>query len=257
MNSEISIANKLIKGDFTYHIPSHHYRNTHTELGINAEYFTQTPAPDENEIDLFIRYVKSWDNVDASTELKYVFKRSRYDKNTPYQDQLIPGGTIRMKLPFLESLRPAIKLKTSMSRRGVLSDNSFLQTRGTLSIQPNMGPFVLSAQATIGKTFHDKPLDKIWLYRTGGSYSIRGYSYDSIGPGDHLALIRTGLFYKFVPSFSVGPIYDAGDTTDRFRLYYRSYGFAANWHSPVGNMQAFVARPSNLASYHIGISLYS
>lgn len=255
--SEIGIADKLLKGSLTYHIPSEKYRYSFTELGFSAEYFTEVPAPDENEVDFFARYSRSWQYIDALAELNYVFKRSRYDKKADYQDQLIPGGVLRIRPPFLQALKPSIKIKSTMSKRGILSDNTFFQTRGTLSLTPNIGPFILSSQLTVGRTFHDKPLDKIWLYRTGGSYSLRGFTYDSIGPGDHLLLLRNGLFYKFMSSFSMGPIYDAGDTSDSFRLYYKSYGFAANWHSPVGNMQAFIARPTNKVQYHIGISLHS
>ena len=255
--SDIQLSKRLIDGAVTYNIPSKIHKNTYYDFGFRADYYTKTPSTGDDELTLFSRYVYTTPEVLSSYAINYILKRSREVSSGPFSDQLIPEASYTIKPLIYRHLKPSAKIKISMSHKNFLSDFSFIQTRGTFAVAPEINNFLLISQVTVGKTFYQHQLDDLWLYRTGGAYSLRGYSYETIGPGDHLALVRLGLYYKISQSFSTGLIHDSGNASDKYSLKYHSIGSAFNWSSPVGNIQIYIAKPTQGKRYHLGLSIQS
>ncbi len=82
------------------------------------------------------------------------------------------------------------------------------------------------------------------LFRTGGTQSLRGYGYLSIGVPDQGAIVGgrvlavASLEYQHpvAPNWFAATFVDVGDATDRWADYkvMRGYGIGARWHSPIG-----------------------
>lgn len=105
----------------------------------------------------------------------------------------------------------------------------------TLSLRTELG-------ATLTHETEGIPSD--WLFRTGGSQSVRGYRYQSLGIQEgstvygarYLAVLSAEYTHWFGPSWGAASFVDAGDARDElgdFRLA-RAIGFGPRWRSPVG-----------------------
>ena len=85
----------------------------------------------------------------------------------------------------------------------------------------------------------------------GGTESIRGYSYDEIGPGKNLFTMSTELQQKIYNSLYAVLFHDAGDVTntDEFiKTTYGSTGVGVAWLSPIGTLELTAAKPKTKKS---------
>ncbi|MDO6388210.1 autotransporter assembly complex family protein [Uliginosibacterium sp. 31-12] len=105
----------------------------------------------------------------------------------------------------------------------------------TLALRTELG-------ATLTHETEGIPSD--WLFRTGGSQSVRGYRYQSLGIQEgstvygarYLAVASVEYTHWFGPSWGAASFIDLGDARDAlgdFRLA-RGIGFGPRWRSPVG-----------------------
>lgn len=85
------------------------------------------------------------------------------------------------------------------------------------------------------------------LFRAGGTDTVRGYSYQSIGNSQNGTvyptkyLFVTSLEYQhwFTESWGAATFYDVGTATDawKHKTMYQGTGVGARWRSPVGTLQ--------------------
>lgn len=96
--------------------------------------------------------------------------------------------------------------------------------------------------ATLAPSRDGIPQD--FLFRAGGSQSVRGYAYQSLGVADgdatvggrYLGTVSAEYVHWFRPDWGVATFVDAGDAADSsndFRLR-TGYGMGARWRSPAG-----------------------
>ena len=81
---------------------------------------------------------------------------------------------------------------------------------------------------------------------TGGSRSIRGYEYNSLGAGRNLLVLSAEIQQKIYKSFYLAAFYDAGNignTSELFKNIKTSTGLGIAWLSPIGMIELDVARP--------------
>lgn len=118
-----------------------------------------------------------------------------------------------------------------------------LHTRWTAAIR-------LQAGQITGARTDSVPEDL--LFRTGGDQTVRGYGYGKLGVprnnvivgGDVMAVISTELIYRINPEWGVALFHDAGDAAlswQDFR-WRRGVGVGARWRSPIGALNADIAR---------------
>ena len=109
------------------------------------------------------------------------------------------------------------------------------------------------------------------LFKAGGSNSIRGYGYQSIGdpeameqinmvfPARYMATASAEYTHWFNNSWGWAVFYDVGSVTDdlKKRPLYHGIGVGARWRSPVGPIQFDIAYgyPRKRLAPHISIGI--
>lgn len=132
----------------------------------------------------------------------------------------------------------------------VLSDATFLQGRANAKWVTNLGSRNrLLTRAELGATWIENILDLPASKRfyAGGDTSIRGYSYEELGPlndagevvgGKYLVVASAELDHRLSESWSVAAFYDVGNALNDFNhldeQIAEGAGFGLRWHSPVG-----------------------
>jgi len=139
-----------------------------------------------------------------------------------------------------------IALGIKGASEGVVSDTSFMQVdlRGKLIVPALGGRFItrVDAGGSIVPQFQALPISQRFF--AGGDFSVRGYSYNSLGPvdasgevvGGKYLLVGSGEYdHYFGKHFGVAAFYDAGNAFDfsHFNLY-RGAGAGLRWRFPFG-----------------------
>lgn len=131
--------------------------------------------------------------------------------------------------------------------RALLSDRDFARFYGRYQQFVPLGRRdVLTLRGELGYTLADsrQGIPQDYLFRAGGTGSVRGYSYQSLGVregdavvgGRYLATASVELTHWLDERWGVAAFIDAGDAADSrsgFNLA-RGYGVGARWQSPAG-----------------------
>jgi translocation and assembly module TamA len=128
---------------------------------------------------------------------------------------------------------------------------------------------VLTLRIEGGYTYADTrdgvPQD--FLFRAGGTQSVRGYAYRSLGVkegsatvgGRILGAASMELTHWFMPSTGVAVFVDSGDAADTAKDFSLNtgYGFGARWLSPVGPLAIDLGWPQGKTKpkLHFGVSV--
>jgi len=105
-----------------------------------------------------------------------------------------------------------------------------------------------------------------YLFRVGGTQTVRGYAYQSLGvhEGDAVvggrAMVAASAEYThWFSSLGLAAFSDAGDAADSIETLKPviGYGFGARWRSPVGPLAFDVARSKKVSAlfYHFSIAV--
>ena len=149
-------------------------------------------------------------------------------------------------------------LRFDISFRGasdkVVSDTNFFQAQGGIkAINTPIRNNRIIARGSIGSTWTDNfnQLPSSVRFFAGGSQSVRGYSYQSLGPvdadGDVIGgkYLMTGSIefeHYFESKWGAAVFYDAGNAMDSFSdKLARGVGFGMRWQSPIGTVRIDLA----------------
>jgi len=152
--------------------------------------------------------------------------------------------------------------------RALLSDQDFLRLHGrwlqylqlgqrdTLALRVELG-------ATLANSREGIPQD--YLFRTGGTGSVRGYTYQSLGVtegsatvgGRYLGVASIEATHWFTPEWGAAAFIDAGDAADTVGNLSPAvgYGIGARWRSPAGPIGADLAYGQRTGELHIHFAL--
>src|SRR6185369_6353017 len=141
-----------------------------------------------------------------------------------------------------------IEFDVRAADKSVLSNATFFQAiaRGKFIQSFGEERFRLITRADLGYTvtndFHDLP--PTVRFFAGGDQSVRGYSYQGIGPRDALGRVLGGkalevasaeLEYRFLQKWGVAAFYDTGTANDKFGGQLKvGTGVGVRWMSPIG-----------------------
>ncbi|MBT4885251.1 MAG: BamA/TamA family outer membrane protein [Legionellales bacterium] len=124
--------------------------------------------------------------------------------------------------------------------RGAASSVNILKTQFNTSVSyPLTDNLKLRSKIQLGAittdNFEEIPLS--FKFIAGGANSIRGYSYNSIGPGKILKVLNTNLNYRVYDNWFLSFFTDAGNVTNDIHSskYYVGVGPGISWETPVGN----------------------
>jgi translocation and assembly module TamA len=133
-----------------------------------------------------------------------------------------------------------------------------LGLRGTLLLRGELG-------AVQASTSQDIPSD--YLFRAGGSQSVRGYEYGSLGipdgdaivPGRYIGVASIEVMHPVAPGWQAALFIDAGNVVDDIKDYKAKlgYGTGIRWASPLGPLNLDVAYGEADATWRVNFSVGS
>ena len=146
----------------------------------------------------------------------------------------------------------ALAVELGVAAKGLVTDATFFRAYGrgqryfavgvrdVLLLRSELG-------AVLGKG-RNASIPASLLFRAGGTDSVRGYSYRSIGndvngtvyPTRYLATGSLEYQHWFNQQWGAAAFYDVGTATDRWvdRSFFQAVGVGARWRSPVGIVNA-------------------
>ncbi len=133
-----------------------------------------------------------------------------------------------------------------------------LGARGTLMLRGELGAVEASTSEGIPTNY---------LFRAGGSQSVRGYEYDSLGiydngailPGRYLGVGSVEIMHPVAPGWQAALFIDAGNVVDDLKDYKAKLGYGAGirWASPLGPLNLDVAYGEADATWRVNFSVGS
>lgn len=214
--------------------------------------------------------IESTDLTSLRGGLKRSRSREKYDTTLSldfYYDKLVPYGQAAQ---YSKALVPAfawtrrdvdnpvfprrgnvINTQVGVAAKNVLSDATFLRLYGRIRQYVPVGNrdlFIARLELGANITSSDPSLIPASLrFRAGGTDSIRGYSYQSIGtpngasvlPARYLGTGSLEYQYWFKPDWGAAVFWDVGTATNNLDgiTLYNGVGVGARWRSPVGPVQ--------------------
>jgi translocation and assembly module TamA len=141
-----------------------------------------------------------------------------------------------------------VRLKVRGAHEAALSDVSFVQGLLDGKLIHSFGPKTRGlARMEVGATGTDqfRSMPPTLRFFAGGTNSVRGYSYNSLGPRDELRHVIGGPYLltasleadqMVLPKWGVAAFFDTGNAMNRlgFSTMKRGVGVGLRWVSPVG-----------------------
>ncbi|SPR97995.1 autotransporter assembly complex protein TamA [Cupriavidus taiwanensis] len=214
--------------------------------------------------------IENTDTTSLRAGLKRARSREKYDVATSldfYYDKLLPVGQASQ---ISKALVPAfawtrrdvdnpvfprrgnvISTQIGVAAKNLLSDATFLRLYGRIRQYVPVGKRdLVVARLELGANVTGDSASQIpatLRFRAGGTDSVRGYSYQSLGtpsgasilPAKYLATGSLEYQYWFKPDWGVAVFWDAGTAANDLRgvTIYNGVGVGVRWRTPVGPLQ--------------------
>ncbi len=189
--------------------------------------------------------------------LDYQLEDFSIDNESDTSTLLIPGVSWsrtwgRDFINVLDGLRFDIGLRGASE--SLVSDTSFAQLRGSLKFITSLGPrdrIIMRGGFGTTETRDFDDIPSSLRFYAGGSNSVRGYAYQSLGPTDDDGeaiggryLLQGSVEYEhyFDDRWGMALFYDIGNAVDDLNDdLERGAGFGLRWKSPVGPIRVDLA----------------
>lgn len=164
----------------------------------------------------------------------------------------------------------ALLLKLGVASRAMASDQDFVRTQARFQQYFPVGARdTLSLRAEVGYTFASSKdgIPESYLFRTGGTNSVRGYGYQSLGVrngdaivgGRYMTTLSAEYTHWLENAWGMAFFVDAGnaiDSLDDIRLKYGA-GVGARWLSPAGPIAVDLAwgEESRMPRLHFSLAI--
>lgn len=152
--------------------------------------------------------------------------------------------------------------------KAALSDRNFLRLHARYQQFIPLGRVdTLSLRGEVGYTAADsrQGIPQDYLFRTGGTGSVRGYAYQSLGiregsavlGGRYLGVVSAEVTHWLDEDWGIAGFVDAGDAVDNLKIRSPAvgYGLGARWRSPAGPIGADLAYGQRTGSVQLHFSL--
>ena len=184
-------------------------------------------------------------------ELDYLREKTTYlIKSAQTKNALYPNLSLELKKidnPLFSKNGLMFKVQGKAASANIGSDLSFaqiqLETKAAIYLPTHTR---LVTHGIAGYTDIDNILDLPLSLQllAGGSDSIRGYQFQSIGPGKHQLVGSSEVQQEFKEDWYFNVFYDAGDVYKPSDfLLKQSVGLGLMWVSPVGPLRIYLAKP--------------
>jgi len=231
-------------------------------LGFNTGYTDEKIADGfSRAYDLGMTLSRTPGDWQRQLYLKYRYEQSLApDTGLDSTKLLLPGLTLsrgEMDDAIHARLGWSLFMDVHGGNQYVLSDVSFAQGRALLrGVLPagERGRFLMRAElgaSVLGEDFSELPPSQ--RFYAGGDQSVRGYSYQSLGPtdadgkvigGQYLSTYSVELEYRIVGNWGAAVFADAGGADDDpSPSLSRGIGAGMRYRAPVGTVQVDLAHP--------------
>ena len=152
--------------------------------------------------------------------------------------------------------------------KALLSDQDFLRLHGRWQQYIPLGRLdTLALRAELGATLAPsrRGIPQDYLFRTGGTGSVRGYAYQSLGVregsavvgGRYLGVVSAEATHWLNDQWGIAAFVDAGDAVDALKAARLAlgYGLGARWRSPAGPIGVDLAYGQRTANVQLHFSL--
>lgn len=156
------------------------------------------------------------------------------------------------KLKTNDPLRPTHGYRLNFKINGgstyLFSDTDFLrlETNDRVMLAPSKNNRLLLS-TNIGYITASNLTDKLPIserFYAGGTQSIRGYSFQALGPGRYLFVATSEYRYQVIKHWFTALFFDTGNAFNSFHnlTFVRSTGVGVVWQTPVGTAELTYAR---------------
>ena|GEM_PF-199289 len=236
-----------------YYIPGADPLHQQYSLNANTAYYN-TDAGTSRIQNYGASYLKNNNLWQTNYSLTYQFEQYQLTGETEENARLLLPSATWTYLNTDDVLRPNYGFRFSLNLRGalraLLSDNDFAQfrirIRALIPFNHNNRLFLRTdLGATSASNFNNLPLSL--RFTAGGTQSIRGYGYQSLGPGRYLFTNSLEYQRRVKGNWFAAIFHDMGNAFDTINApnLQRSVGVGVVWQSPIGTMELDVAQSTS------------
>ena len=206
-----------------------------------------------------IASVGKWKDWQRNLFLNYQTERFSYlNKPKTNSHLLTPGISLshsKFDNPLFALHGYRLNLKFQGADQNLLSNTSFLQSEiqgeyilswdddSRLLFRGDIGYTIISNQGNFPPSL---------LFYAGGSQSVRGYAFQSLGPGRYLMTGSIEYQHRIINNFYGAIFFDAGNAVNNFPINVKKgSGLGLVWASPLGPMEITAAKALNLPGHPI------
>lgn len=232
-----------------YIIPGFNPANDLFTIGAGASYISQITGKANNG-QFGGTYVTTHGHWRTSLSLAYLNERYNITTLPQTSTQLVYPALgfkyINTNNPLNPKKGMSFKINITGSNKNVLSEVSFFQATANLktlyTIQETHTRFLFRADAGHTNIINLDNLPLSLQLFAGGAQSVRGYSYNGLGPGKNLAVASYEIQQRITGAFYLAGFVDAGTVTTGsiFQNIHVGSGPGIAWISPVGTIELTV-----------------
>lgn len=242
----------------TYTIPGKHPNtdNYNINFAIVRKKLTQVTSITQQ---LGVGSTSKWKGWQRNLFLNYQFERFNYLNQPTTNSHLLTPG-INLSYREFDNLLFALhgyqlNFRLQGADQNLLSTNSFLQTE-------LQGKYILSwsknsrllFRSDVGYTLTSNlaSFPPSLLFYAGGSQSVRGYKYQSLGPGRYLMMGSVEYQHRLINNFYGAIFFDAGNAVNNFPInLQKGTGIGLVWASPLGPMELTAGKALDIPGHPI------
>lgn len=248
-NTQIKLSPVLKGVAAKYFIPGKNPLSEQYTIGANFQEFIPRNGKSFSEIlsGSYVRSVNEWQNTLSLNYLRERFTIN--DQPWTSSNLLYPSLSVtRIKTDDLINPRSgsAVSVNIQGANQQFLSQIDFAQTelKGKFIYSP-FEPSRIILRGNLGYTVV-KDLQKLPMtlqFFAGGPNSVRGYRYDSMGPGRYLKVASAEYQHRIYDNWSGALFYDAGIASDHFNSpSQHSRGVGIVYNSVIGPIKLYLSR---------------
>lgn len=248
-SAELKLSSVLSGLAANYYIPGENPLTDQYTIGLNVQRFVPENGSSLSETLSagYLKTLKKWRHF-----LSVNLLNDRYSENeSPIKTShlLYPAYTLS-RISADDVLNPGLGNSFSLTLQGasekIASTTRFFQTelKDKFIFSPTADSKVLLAAHfgyTVVENLSDLPLTMNFF--AGGINSVRGYKYDSLGPGRYLKTGSVEFQHKIVGNWSGAVFYDFGNASNHFNdPLKRGDGLGVVYSSLIGPLKLYLAR---------------
>ncbi len=248
-NMQLKVSPVLSGLAAKYFIPGKNPLTDQYTIGANIQQFIPRNGRSFSET-LSGAYVKSVREWQHTLSINYLRERFMINDN-PWQSSniLYPALTIsRIKSDDLINTHEgsAVNWNIQGASDNILSQTSFLQSEikaKYITSPTQYSRFILRGDLGYTVVSNIQRLPLTLQFFAGGPSSVRGYRFDSIGPGRYLKVGSVELQHRIYGDWGAAVFYDAGIAANHFNTpSQHSRGIGIIYNSLIGPIKLYVAR---------------